>query len=249
MRVDSRHEGDPQTRRPRAPAAPARPRTIAGAVARRPGSRRPIRRRRAGSSRARRGCTRRRARGRRRACPRRTRRRTRTGRRPRRPRPGVEGAHHPLAIRCPSGIAAAARRRRARRSRAERTTSDARTGFRPPVRWRSAYTGRMSRPLGVFLFAAALACEAKPPDPAAAACTEKVAAMRALFAQGPGELASVPLPPDVTLPTASAGAPVEDGMPVSRTARVPKDSSSGSAHRPRRRSSAAAGRGGAPIGS
>ncbi|WAS90370.1 hypothetical protein [Nannocystis punicea] len=95
----------------------------------------------------------------------------------------------------------------------------------------------MPRPLIAILFASLLACNSGAPDPAAkpatgpaptsaatasdakvspaaAACPEKVAAMRTLFSHGPGDSTSLELPPGMELPAAPGGEPVGDGMPV-----------------------------------
>ncbi|WP_096326333.1 hypothetical protein [Nannocystis exedens] len=95
----------------------------------------------------------------------------------------------------------------------------------------------MSRPLSALFFASLLACNsgasapaartatgpaptsaAPAPDakasPAAAACTERVTAMRTLFAHGPGDANPLDLPPGMELPTTSGGEPVGNGIPV-----------------------------------
>ncbi|MCY0992760.1 hypothetical protein OV203_36810 [Nannocystis sp. ILAH1] len=89
----------------------------------------------------------------------------------------------------------------------------------------------MPRPLTALFFVSLLACNSgasapapqtatgpAPSDtkvsPAAAACPEKVTAMRTLFAHGPGDATILDLPPGMELPTTSGGAPVGNGLPV-----------------------------------
>jgi hypothetical protein len=82
----------------------------------------------------------------------------------------------------------------------------------------------MPRPTVALLFACLLACgsgsspDAKPgaePEASpAAVCAEKVAAMRTLFAHGPGEPTHLFRPPGMELPAASGGEPVVEATQV-----------------------------------